>query len=88
MGMSDFNLDLHIGALVVHGLPQLNGDQLETIVRQELTRLFTEQGIPPGLRQSGELATLEGGAITAPPTASIEAVGTQIARSVYRGFGP
>lgn len=84
--MNQANLDLHIDELIIDGLPHVNGDQLGAIVRQELARLFTEQGIPPGLRQSGQMAALDGGAISVPPNAPVEAVGAQIARSLYGGF--
>ncbi len=81
------NLDLQIENLILSGLPHLDQAQLGVVIRQELTRTFTEQGIPASLRQSHAVASLDGGTFTVPPDAAVEMVGGQIARAVYGGFG-
>lgn len=85
--MNTPNLDLHIENLILHDLPHLDQAQLSVVIQQELARLFTERGVPASLQQSHAMASVDGGAFTVPPDASVETVGSQIAQAVYGGFG-
>lgn len=80
------NLELHIENLILHDLPHLDQAQLSAVIQQELARLFTERGVPASLQQPHSVASLDGGTFTAPADASVETVGSQIARAVYGGF--
>ena len=81
------HLELQIDELVIHGLPHLDRAQLGAIIQRELSRLFAEQGVPGSLQQPGAIAALNGGSFTVQPDAPLEAVGGQIARAMYGGFG-
>ena len=79
-------IELHIGELALHGFDHVDSTQLGATVRQELSRLLTENGTPSALIQTGSMANLEGEAFTAAPGASADAIGEQIARAIYRGL--
>lgn len=78
------NVELHIEELVLHGFPQdhLIGEAVE----RELSRLFTERGVPPSLARGGDLPHLDAGAFQINPELGAEAVGARIARSLYGGL--
>jgi len=84
--MNRSNLELHIENLILQDLPHLDQAQLSVVIQQELTRLFTERGIPASLQQPHSIVSLDGGAFTVSPDASLKTVGSQIARAVYGGF--
>ena len=80
------NIELHIEELVLHGF--LPGDRrhIAAAVEAELTRLFTEQGLPPALAAGTAVPTVDAGAFQMAPDAKPAAVGQQIAGNVYNGF--
>jgi hypothetical protein len=80
------NLELHIERIVLDGLADVDRDQLSVAFKQEMERLFLEKGIPPGLRNGGSLAQLNGDALNVGHAAKANSIGTQLARSVYGGF--
>jgi hypothetical protein len=93
MGMSDQMrhprpsvVELHIGELVLDGFPPLDRAQLGVVVQQELTRLFAERGVPAGLANGGEAASLDGGEFHVAPGSNAQAIGAQIAQVVYGGL--
>ena len=81
------SIELHIGELVVHGFPVADRAQLGAVVRQELARLFAERGMPAGLEQGGEIASVDGGELQVAASAGVGALAAQIARAVYGGLG-
>lgn len=80
-------IELHISELALHGFNHVDPAQIGTSVRQELSRLLNERGTPSAFTQSGNVAHLEGEAFTAASGANADAIGAQIARSIYRGLG-
>ncbi len=84
--MTSEHIELHIESLVLHGFDGVNRVQLGIAVEQELSRLLTEQGIPPALQRGGRVAQLDGGSFPLSPDMTPEATGIQIARTVYRGL--
>jgi hypothetical protein len=80
-------IDLHIEELVFHGFSRADRYRIGQAVEHELGRLFTEQGMPPSLARSGEIASLDGGSFEARPGSGTEAIGAQVARAVYGGLG-
>jgi hypothetical protein len=78
---------LHVGELVLHGVSPDDRYRVGDAFQQELTRLFTEQGVPPALRTGRETARLDGGAVRLSPAASAVEIGTRLAEAVYRGLG-
>jgi hypothetical protein len=81
------NLELYIEELVLHGFAARDRDRISTALQQELTRLFTEQGLPPNWTQGGEIAQLNGGTFNVTAGTRPDIIGTQIAQSIYGGFG-
>jgi hypothetical protein len=80
------DLELYIEELVLHGFAARDRDRISAALQQELTRLFTEQGIPPTLTQGGQIAQLNGGTFNITAGTRPDIIGTQIAQSIYGGF--
>jgi hypothetical protein len=78
---------LHVDELVLDGFPPLDRRRVATAVEHELARLLAEQGVPAGLAEPGAADRLDGGSFNLPAGRGAEAVGADIARAVYRGFG-
>lgn len=80
-------IDLHIDELVLHGFARSDRDRIGAAIQQELTRLFTEQGIPPTLAQGQPIEQLNGGTFKVTTGIKPEVAGIQIAQSIYGGLG-
>jgi hypothetical protein len=79
-------IDLHIEELVLEGFPAADRHRIGAAVESELARLFTEQGLPPGLAGGGEIPRLDGGSFEVKAGGRAEAVGGQVAGAVYGGL--
>ena len=84
--MTPYNVELHIEELVLYGFASKDRRMIGEAVQRELTRLFAEQGIHPSLGKSYDAAKLDGGAFNVKSGAKAEAIGTQVAQSVYGGL--
>jgi hypothetical protein len=80
------NVELHIEELVLHGFPQDYGHRIGEGVQQELSRLFTEQGLPPSLSHGGDIPRLDAGAFEMNTDLGAHAVGAHVARALYGGM--
>jgi hypothetical protein len=80
------NVELHIEELVLHGFPPGDRYGIGEAIERELSRLFTEQGVPPSLAQGGAAARLDGGSIEVLPGLKADAIGVQVAQAVYGGL--
>lgn len=78
------NVELHIEEVVLHGF--LPGDRyrIGDALEHELSRLFTEQGMP--LVHGGYIGRLDGGAFEVKPDSTPEATGASVAGAVYRSL--
>ncbi|HZF09069.1 MAG TPA: hypothetical protein VFE33_09790 [Thermoanaerobaculia bacterium] len=76
-------IDLHIEELILDGFPPGDRHRIGAAVERELTRLFTERGLPPGLARGSETAQIDGGSFEAKPGGRAEGVGGQVAKAVY-----
>ncbi len=85
-GQAQPSIELHIDELILHGFLPGDRDRIGAAVQHELVRLLSEQGLPATLLQGGERPSLEGGSFELRPQARPEAVGTQVARSIFRGL--
>jgi hypothetical protein len=81
-------LELHIERLVLHGIDARDQESISLALQRELTRLFTEQGIPRSLAQGGAIAQLKVDPLTVVAGAKPDAIGVQIAQSIYSGLSP
>lgn len=84
--MKPKSIELHIEELVLEGFEQVDRHRIAEAVEQELTRLFTERGIPPSLAYGKEINRLDGGAFHIAPDSGPETIGTRVAQAVYRGL--
>ena len=80
------NIELHIDEIALHGLSIHDRYAIADAVQNELTRLFTEQGLPPSITGEKNISTLKTGAFNFQPHAGDVAIGNNIASSVYKGF--
>ncbi len=83
------NIRLHIERLVVDGfgLQRADGKAVKFAVQNELLRLLSGDGLRHELQQGGALPQVRAGVLQVGSTPSPRQLGTQIARSVYRGIG-
>jgi hypothetical protein len=86
MDMTSENLELHIQELALDGFTDVDLADVRAAVQRELARLLAERGVPRPLASGGQTARLDGGAFELPPGAGAEAIGSQIAQALYRGF--
>jgi hypothetical protein len=85
--MKRANVELHIEELVLHGLETGDRHRIAEAVQGELARLIGEQDIPPQLVRSGEIQRIDAGGFELAAGSREDALGSQIARSVYGGLG-
>jgi hypothetical protein len=84
--MIPHNIELHIEELVLHGFAPKDRHAIGEAIQRELTRLFAEQGVPQSFGRGYEAARLDGGAFHVKPGSKADAIGTQVAQSVYGGL--
>jgi hypothetical protein len=77
-------LSLHVDALVLHGFPSADRFKIGRAVKQELARLFAENGVPRSLARLSDIEHLTGGSFTVNPNRQPAAIGAQIATAVYQ----
>jgi len=82
-----YNVELSIDEIVLHGFAQHDRHAIKEAIQTELTRLLMEQGVSPTLNQGHEAAKVDAGTITVQPGMRPDAIGTQVARSIYKGIG-
>ena len=80
------NIELHIEKLMLHGFSPSVRHRIGEAVEVELTRLFTEQGISPSISKGGEFTRLDGGTFNLAQSSKAEAIGSQVAQSVYKNM--
>ena len=79
-------IELHIEELVLDGLPGLDEGQLRAAVQQELARLPGQPEASQALARAGTATSVDGGAFETGLGTSTQAVGVQVAQSVYQGL--
>ncbi|MBJ6762767.1 hypothetical protein JGU66_18540 [Myxococcaceae bacterium JPH2] len=77
---------LHIDELVLQGVPAAHRHRVAEALREELSRLLGEQGLPAHVDASALASRLARGPLTVTPGASPEAMGTSVARALYSGL--
>lgn len=80
------NIELHIEQLVLHGFRHSARYSIGKAVELELTRLLTERNVSPSLTKGGDFSRLDGGTINIAPSSKSDAIGTQVAQSVYENM--
>jgi hypothetical protein len=85
------NIELHIGELVLRGLPYGQRYRVAAAVEAELKRLLDEGGLPPSLAVGGTVPEVRVDDLRPEAGAKPGLVGEQIAGSIYSslvGNGP
>ena len=80
------NVELHIEELVLQGFPPDYRHRIGDAVEQELSRLFTERGLPPSLSRGGDIPHLDAGAFEMNTELRAHEVGARVARALYGGM--
>ncbi len=78
------NLDLHIEELILHDLPYSQRGRIAAAIEAELARLLTERGVPESW--CSDMPAIDAGAVDVSPHLPAEALGRQVAETVYAGF--
>lgn len=86
MALNPKQVEIYIDELVLHGFSAHDRRYIGVAVQTELTRLFTEQGIPSSFSSAGKIPVLNAGTFDLQPAAKAETVGNNIANSIYKGF--
>ncbi|HEV8515747.1 MAG TPA: hypothetical protein VGQ59_20835 [Cyclobacteriaceae bacterium] len=79
-------VELHIEELILHGFPRNERYSIGEAIEADLTRLFTEQGIPQLFSAGGSIPTLNAGTINLNSRPRAVSIGNNIASAVYKGF--
>ena len=80
-------IELHIDELVLHGFSPHERYYIASAVEGELTRLFTEQGIPASLKTNINVPILNAGTFEMIKNTKADSTGNKIAGSIYKSFG-
>lgn len=83
MGMT---MDIRIEELVLHGFDPRDGKRIGEALKRELTRLFTEQGIPDSFQLGSKVERIDGGSFEVGSGSEANQVGAGVAQSVYGGM--
>lgn len=84
--MTARNIELHIDELILHGVSPHERHHVSASLERELSRLFTEEGLPQP--EARDAASMDLGVITLPAGHAQGAgeIGTHVARAVYRSL--
>ena len=80
------NVRLRIEELMLDGFPPGDRYRIAAAVEAELTRLFTDRGVPPDLASGAAIPALDGGSFDVSPDARPDRIGAQVAQAVYGGL--
>jgi len=80
------NIELHIEELILHGIAPGDTFRIGQAVQAELTRLLQMHGLPESLSAEAEFGDLSVGQFNVAENARPNAVGNQIAGSVFKGL--
>ncbi|HEX9511220.1 MAG TPA: hypothetical protein VF939_12110 [Puia sp.] len=80
------SIELHIEELVLTDIPARDTHRLEAAIRQKLTRLLLQQGLPPALKKEVGWPELRTGPIDLSRHRSPESLGNGLARSIFSAF--
>lgn len=79
-------IEIYIDRIVLEGFEYLNAQELSQAIQQHLSTLLTEQGLPQGLSNLGEVNKLNGGQIHLASNPTTGNIGKSIAGGIYQGI--
>jgi hypothetical protein len=77
------SIEVHIEELILHGFAAEGSHRIAGALREELARLLAMQAVPTRAIQMRHAAQWDSRAFRAAAGGSEEAIGTQVARSVF-----
>lgn len=77
------DIELHIDGLILHGFPAADRHRIGEAVERELALLLSERGVPMGCDQDVHIDRLDGGRMRLSASVEADALGAEIARSLY-----
>ena len=80
------NIELHIEELVLHGFAPGDRHHIGAAVERSLGQLLAEHDVAPALMDLGDVSRLDAGKFDVASRAQPDAIGAQVARSVFRGL--
>jgi hypothetical protein len=80
------DVEVYVEELVLRGFASRDRGRIGEAVKRELARLINEEGVPPALRQGGEIPRVGTRSFEMKPDSRADAIGAQVANSVYRGL--
>jgi len=83
IGKLQSSIEIYIQELMLHGFAPYDRCRIGVAVEQELTRLFTEQGVPLSLIHGGEVARVDGGMLEMTSGSGAEQIGVRVAQAVF-----
>ena len=86
MDLKPAQIRLHIGELVVNGVPVSDRDAFGDAIRGELTRLLSAGALPAALARNLQIPSLDAGALRV-TSSQPRALGSQVAQAVHRSLG-
>lgn len=84
--MNPKNVELHIEQLILLGFAPGDRYRISAAIEHGLAQLIAEQGIPPTIAREGEITSIDGEKFNIAPDTKAEAIGAQIAKSVYESI--
>ncbi len=81
-----YDISLHIEEMVLDGFAVEDQGRVISAVQRELQRLLNQGDMPVALRQNRSIERLDGGTVRLQTGAIPEAVGKQVAESLYGGL--
>lgn len=82
--MKNSSIEIYIDKLVLHGFAASDQYSIGSAIQEELSRLFTERGVPSSFQRGGNIEVLNGGQFQR--SGSREITGAHIAGLVYESL--
>ena len=79
-------IEVYIDKLVLQGFSPHQRHDIAAAVEAELTRLFSEGGIPHGLQSGGNITLMNTRSFSVHKDSKGKTIGNKIAGSVYKSF--
>jgi hypothetical protein len=84
--MRQKKIEINIDELILNGFSPNERYDIGESMEHELMQLFSEQGIPPQFEKGGEIGNIDGGEVEILQNFKSNAIGEQIARTIYRSI--
>jgi hypothetical protein len=86
LGDGPREVELRIEELVLRGFAPADRYGIAEATKRELSRLLTEQGVPPSLTERARMAQLDAGSFHLPWGSNADAIGVRVAQAMYKGM--